>query len=375
MGKDIKTKIVVSAVNFTSGGPLSVLLDCLGALKEYKNIHQFDVTVLVHRMALVSSFLNDFNFREFPLIKSSWLKRVNFEYYECRNIDREIKPAIWISLHDMSPNVSAEKQYVYCHNPSPFYKMKFKEVLLDFKFFLFNQFYKYLYRVNIKNNKYVIVQQNWLRNEFAKNYAVKTIVAYPTLEKNFKSSPLTFNETINKADDNFVFFFPSFPRVFKNFELILKAAIILAKSRTDFKLIITLKGNENKYSRALFAKYSSCQNIEFLGKLSRNEVYKQYETTDCLLFPSKLETWGLPISEFIPFNKPILLADIPYAHETVANYSKVKFFDPENAQTLSLLMSQLINGNLTYDENHIAKPNEPFFLNWDGLIPFLLESK
>ena len=121
MGKDIKTKIVISAVNFTSGGPLSVLLDCLKALKNYEYVKKFEITVLVHKRILVNDFLDDFNVLEFPLIKSSWIKRLDFEYRKSKALSEALNPKIWISLHDMTPNVAAEVQYVYCHNPAPFY--------------------------------------------------------------------------------------------------------------------------------------------------------------------------------------------------------------------------------------------------------------
>lgn len=52
---------------------------------------------------------------------------------------------------------------------------------------------------------------------------------------------------------------------------------------------------------------------------------KLYNTSDCLIFPSKLETWGLPISEMKFFGKPILIADELYAKETVGGYDKVQF--------------------------------------------------
>jgi glycosyltransferase involved in cell wall biosynthesis len=370
MGKDIKAKVVISAVNFTSGGPLSVLLDCLKALKAYRYNNNFDITVLVHKRELVSAFLNDFNIIEFPLIKTSWLKRIDFEYLKSKKISKEINPKIWISLHDMTPNVTAEVQYVYCHNPAPFYSVSSKEVSLDFKFFLFNQFYRYLYRINIKKNKFVIVQQDWLRTQFEKNYKVNTIVAYPNLQE--VSEVYKQNESVKK--DNFVFFFPSFPRVFKNFEVILEAASLLEKYRHDFKVIITLDGEENKYSKMLYSKYSKCSAIDFIGKLNRDEVFVNYDDADCLIFPSKLETWGLPISEFKPFNKPILLADLPYAHETVGRYEEVSFFNPDDAHSLSVLMGKLIDGTIEFDGNSIDTPKDPFFVNWDGLVSFLLEN-
>lgn len=371
MAEYIKNKVVISAVNFTSGGPLSVLLDCLSALKKYPKIKEFNITVLVHKKDLVSDFLNDFHFEEFPKIKSSWFKRFYFEYVESKALSAELLPEIWLSLHDMTPNVSARHQYVYCHNPAPFYDITFKETQLDFKFFLFNQFYKYLYRINIKKNKFVIVQQDWLRSEFEKNFGVDTIVAFPAVD-----APVPISYKDNPSRGKFTFFYPSFPRIFKNFEVIANAAAILSRTRDDFQVILTIDGTENAYSKSLYSKFSKYPCIQFVGKLDRTQVFENYEVADCMIFPSKLETWGLPITEFKSYKKPILVAELPYAHETVGHYDYVKFFNPNDEQQLTDYMSLMIDGKVVaFDDNKPFKPNYPFFEDWLSLVSFLLENK
>ncbi|WP_250854924.1 hypothetical protein [Escherichia coli] len=45
-----------------------------------------------------------------------------------------------------------------------------------------------------------------------------------------------------------------------------------------------------------------------------------------MCFPSKLETWGLPLSEAKTYKKWIFAADLPYAHEVLYNYSKLDIF-------------------------------------------------
>lgn len=371
MGESLRTKVVVSAVNFTSGGPLSVLIDCLTSLLKYDQLDKYEITVLVHKKELVSQFTKYFQIFEYPEIKSSWLNRVNFEYKTSMAISKKIRPKIWISLHDMTPNVISEIQYVYCHNPAPFYKISLKEVLLDFKFFLFNKFYKFLYKINIKRNQFVIVQQNWLRQAFKKMYGVKTIVGHPSLAGNNKVK--LYNAAVNS--NTFTFFYPSFPRVFKNFEVILNAAALLSETRQDFELVITIDGTENKYSKMLYQKYASYQAIKFVGKLTRDQVFEQYIETGCLLFPSKLETWGLPITEFKNYNKPIILADLPYAHETLGEFDRCKFFNPDDHIQLAEIMNNTIDGNLSYDLNTLDRPVDPFFEDWDGLVKFLLENR
>jgi len=360
--------IVVSGVNLKEGGILSVLQDCLSSLKKINHQKEHSIIVLVHAKELVKEFDGFFEIVEYPLIKQSWRNRVNFEFVESKKISEQLKPDLWISLHDITPNVSCNYQVVYCHNPSPFYKLPLADIFTDYKFTLFNAFYSILYSINIKKNKYVIVQQNWLRHEFWKRYKVKTIVAYP------QSDDGNIESKISETNTNGIynFFFPSFPRVFKNFEIILKASVELLKKRQDFNLIITIDGSENVYSKNLFKHYAGYPNIKFIGLQPREKVFELYQSTDCLLFPSKLETWGLPLSEIKKFNKPVIASDLPYAHEAIGDYNKVRFFNPDDFMQLANFMNKSIDGKLTYDINKVPKPDFPFFNNWDNLLNFLM---
>ena len=94
--------------------------------------------------------------------------------------------------------------------------------------------------------------------------------------------------------------------------------------------------------------------IRFTGLLPKDKLYATYAATDCLLFPSRIETWGLPISEFAAFHRPMLLADLPYAHETSAGNDQVAFFNPDSPSDLAAKMRQVIDGDLS-----LFRPNPP----------------
>ena len=89
---------------------------------------------------------------------------------------------------------------------------------------------------------------------------------------------------------------------------------------------------------------------------------------DCLIFPSRMETWGLPISEAKDYGLPILVSDLPFAHETVGNYDKVKFFDCLDARSLAKIMESMIEGTIKYDSNQTQEEFKPDVSNWDDLL-------
>jgi len=364
----MKKTIIISAINFFEGGPLSILKDCISYLEENLT-DKYDVIIFVHKATLLQS--NKIKFVELPKSRKSYLYRFYYEYIWFYFESLRVKPYLWFSLHDMTPNVNAKIRAVYCHNPSPFYKITRREFFIEPTLGLFNLFYGFLYRININKNMFVVVQQNWLRNEFRNRLNVKSkiIVAPPnvridTIKIETKSSPVAKP----------IFFFPALPRVFKNFECICEAARILNARKLDFELHITLLGNENKYSNLLFKEFGCVDNIKFIGLLPRDKVFEMFEKSIALVFPSKLETWGLPITEAKLFNKPILVSNLPYAHETVGTYSKVSFFEPNDSLVLADLMEQLIKNTIIYDGNTAIKIDSPIANNWEEIFKLLLNN-
>ncbi|QKF67526.1 glycosyltransferase, family 1 [Arcobacter venerupis] len=362
-----KKLIIISAINLRSGGTLSILNDCLSFLDEYlyKN---YRILVLIHSKDVMLNTKN-LDFIEFPNSIKSYFFRFYYEYIYFKYLSKRKEPYLWLSLHDMTPNVTADIRAVYCHNPTPFYKISFKEFLLDKKTFLFCLLYKYIYKINIQKNDYVVVQQNWLKDEFLKMYKIKNcIVSYPSIPIRNTNEIDTNLEKKSKL----ILFYPSFPRVFKNIELICEVMEKLIKYK-DIELILTINGSENKYSKYVYKKYFKNKNIKFIGLQTRKRIFELYEISDCLIFPSKLETWGLPISEYKIFDKPIIVSNLPYAKETIGNYKKVKFFDPNNTEELEKIIIDLYLKKLKYDEVKFEKLKSDVFLGWNELFDKLLE--
>ncbi|HZK12027.1 MAG TPA: glycosyltransferase [Atribacterota bacterium] len=365
-------KIVISGINLRTGGPLSIYQDILAVLEsDYSD--KYEIIALVHSTILFEKY-KKIKFLEFRDSVGNYFKRFYYEYFYFKKLSKELNPYLWISLHDMTPNIQSTIQAVYCHNSSPFYHCNLKEIIIEPRFFLFTVFYKYIYKTNIKKNNYIIVQQDWIRQKFFELFKIpkdKIIVANPNLVVDFQDKiPLSINST--KEKEIFIFFYPALPRVFKNFEIICEASkILLQKGLTNFKIYLTINGNENRYAKYVFNKCSKLKNIEFIGLQTRDKVFEYYSLCDCLLFPSKLETWGLPISEIKIFKKPIIVSDLPYAYETIGDYEKVLFFDPLSPQGLANAMEMAIKGN--FGTNKSKEIQEPYAKSWKELINYLVE--
>jgi glycosyltransferase involved in cell wall biosynthesis len=374
-----KNNIVISAINFFEGGPLSVLKDCLTFINESIYLDHYNFIALVHKKSLFNEreFVN-IEFIEFPKSRASYVYRLYYEYVYFKKLAKDHEVVFWLSLHDITPSIGNVSQAVYCHNPSPFNTVNLSDIYIQPTQFFFRLFYKYLYKINIKKNKFVIVQQLWIKERFKTMFNLngsQIITAPPEIAKiHIKYLEKSKLEIKNKETKNKVFFFPTFPRPFKNIEVICEAMkLVSEKNNKGVSVIITIDGSENKYSKAIVEKYQYIDSIKFIGLITREEVYDYYSECDGLIFPSKLETWGLPISEFKQFNKPMLVSNLPYAKETVGNYEFVSFFNPDDAVQLSELILNAVENKLVFDKTKSIPYEQPFVNGWDELFSKLLK--
>lgn len=366
--------IVISAVNLVEAGTLSILRDCLRYLSTLAEQKNYRIIAIIYKKEL-ADFPN-IEYIETLWPKKRWINRLWFEYISLKSISKELSPVyLWFSLHDISPSIIAERRAVYCHNSFPFYKWKARELLFAPKIVMFAIFTKYFYRINIKQNSYVVVQQNWFKDAMAKMFDLdrkQVIVAPPPLTA-IKRLETTIGDSSNET---YVFVFAASPNSHKNFECICQAVENLEKKLKilKFKVFITISGTENKYTKWIFKHWGDRFNsLQFIGFLNRIDLETYYANCNCLIFPSKIETWGLPISEFARYHKPMLLADLQYAHETASGSKKVAFFDPENAKQLAKLMAALIQGDESVLQSEpIRIIQYPTANNWLQLFDQLL---
>lgn len=368
MNRNRKT-IVVSAVNLRKGGTLTILRDCLQYLSTLTR--DFRVVALVHNRELCD--YKGIEYREMPDIIRGWGKRLWCEYVTMHRISKELAPVyLWLSLHDTSPRVLAERQAVYCQTAFPFYHWSWQDFRFDYKIPLFACFTRFAYRMNVHSNRHLIVQQEWLREGLSRMLGVsrdKFIVAPPG-----KKAVKIVSEKILKK--YFTFFYASTPDCHKNFESLCEASRLLENEvgKGRFTVVLTVRGDENKYASWLKKKWGEVESIDFAGFMSRERLYGYYQAADCLVFPSKVETWGLPISEFMETGKPMLLADLPYAHETSAGSEYTAFFPATDVVELKNEMKKILEGDWTsLKKIPLLTGEEPIVYTWKELFEKLVK--
>jgi len=365
----MKKIIIISAINIKDGGGLSILS---GAL-EYANgslSKDYKIIALINNKNIFEQEYLNIDFLEFGKFSRYTLIRLFIEYFYFRILSNTYKPFLWLSLNDITPNVNSKIRAVYRHNALMFYSMPIKNIFLQKKLFIQKMSYRWIYSLNMSTNDYVVVQQSWIKKAFVEKFHLpeeKVIVAYPSI---YSSKSSKTEEKVKSK--TFTFFYPCLPRVFKNIELIITATKFISRKypEREFRIILTINGRENNYSKKIAKSLNGIKNVSLVGGLTRSEMNLQYKKSDCLIFPSHLETWGLPLSEAKEFGLPILSADLPYAHETINDYDQVLFFDVNNFRDLSDKM--LLAMDMQFKKSSFSHPKDLFSSSWKTLFKILL---
>lgn len=384
----MKRTIVISAVNIRKGGTLTILRQCLSYLSSIAD--KYRIVALVHSKGLCE--YEGIEYIEMPWCAKSWGRRLWAEYASMKKISKRLAPVyLWFSLHDTSPRVKAERRAVYCQTAFPFLKTYFQDFRFDPKIVAFSIFTRFAYKINVRSNDWLVSQTSWFRDGLSKILgfeAERIIVCRPeaasaTGDKAATDSSETLstgnagnedagNIDCNYGDDSYgenddeaactegtgnevvescdgaettpYFIYPATPDCHKCFESICEAAKILENKlgKGRFKLILTIRGDENSYASWIKEKWGCVSSVEFRGFVKREELERLFCGAAALCFPSRMETWGLPISEFKPTGKPMILSDLPYSHETAAGAPLVRFVRPRSASAFAEAMAEVL---------------------------------
>lgn len=327
-------RIMVFDVPAESGGALTILNQYYdAAIKDKKNEWFFVVSTPKLKEA------NNVKVLSYPWIKNSWLHRLYFDNLVANKLVNKYNVDKILSLQNVVVPKVKVKQTLYLHQPLPFVEKRYG-LTEDFKFWVYQNIISKIIFKSIRKADEVIVQTKWIMEAAIEKANVKKekfILKQPELNVSVKKL-----YTSDKNSEK-LFFYPSSGLVYKNHEVIVNACKILKdKGISNYKVIFTLKGDENKHVRKL-REIMTEENlpVEFIGLVDIEDVYKYYSKS-ILIFPSYIETFGLPMLEAKMHESPILASDCEFSREILDDYMNVRFFNPFDEIQLSIFMESFL---------------------------------
>lgn len=318
-------RIVVNDIAASEGGALTVLEELIDDVKLHGNDHEW---IFLLGDKNINIYNNKIKFLYFEKIKKSWIKRLYFEIFNGKKIINNLNPDIYISLQNTATLGVKAKQYVYLHQAIPFQKeknfsfIKPKERKLAVYQYLFKILYSFLYT---KSKCTLIVQSKWLEKILKIKYSNDTIVVQPSIP----SINISNGKKIDKS--KIIFFYPAGNFIYKNHDVLFNA--FSKVKNEEIYLYVTV----DKKDFPLITD----QRIIFLGKISRDNVLNIMKKT-ILVFPSYIETYGLPLLEAKILNRPIIASNTCFSREILDDYELKKYFDFNSEDDLKLKLEEMI---------------------------------
>lgn len=318
--------IVINNPAARSGGALTILKEVLEKITTIRCNHKFIVIVSLEELKKyetdkVKIYLVGFqNFKDRILWDNFKLKR----YLKNKNVEIDL----FISIQNTGVSIDKSiPQIIYYHQPLSIVDLKWN-------FFKKNQkiywMYKNIYPIFIKQHldkvKKVIVQTEWVKENFSKkfNYSKKNIIVLkPEIKK------INIDMVRSTPKNKFRIFYPATPLLYKNHKIVIEALAILKKENPNLlkkvECIFTFDKDKNLELDKLIKIYELENVIKLIGEIKYEKVLEYYKSSDLLVFPSYLETLGLPLLEVQQFNLSILAVDLPYSREICQGYKNVEF--------------------------------------------------
>jgi glycosyltransferase involved in cell wall biosynthesis len=269
----------------------------------------------------------------FPWVKKNHLYRMIFDNIIVKTLVKQSGSDLVISLQNNAVNTGHVEQHVYFQNALPFAEKRF--TFKESKYLWFYQkVISKMIRKSLRRAKRIYVQAEWIKKSMIKFWHINEnsiIVKKPKVID-------TANEVqiVKKEQGICKLFYPAGYSPYKNhFRLITACKSIWNKYGVDCGLELVLTGEKDNLPEQLNRLIEN-ENypILFVGRLDRTQMNEMYSSS-ILVFPSYIETVGLPIMEAQLFRAKILCSDLEYSRESIGEYDNVAFFDPYSVDSIA----------------------------------------
>lgn len=331
-------KILVYDVAAEDGGGIQVLKTF------YKDVVERYSDNIQWVFAVSQNILDDaknIQINRYTKPKQSWIHRIIFDNYDFPKILKKEKPDLVISLQNMPIKRYDGRQFVYLHQSLQYCQKKFsffdkKERGLAIR----QRIICNIYKNALPKAEHIFVQTNWIK-EATMDWLHWTEDKITVVPVNV-SVP---NAVIQKYDGlhSRTFFYPARAEKYKNHEVVLEACKKLADRGVKyFKVLFTVGKSDGIYAQELIDKAQGLP-IEFIGMVPFEKIWEYYNKT-ILLFPSYLETCGLPLLEAKTAGSWILASDTAFSHEALDTYWNRDFFRYDDPDELADCIASVLRG-------------------------------
>lgn len=323
--------LIINATASKLGGALTILRDFLAVVRTTDNKSMYYIFTGADLNEFVCDNIRIINIKTHGF-GIGGIKRIIWDSFGlfafC--IFKKIKPDLIISFQNTGVLYPGVKQLIYYHQSIPLFDNKWKFYKKDeFALFLYKYIYPHFVRVFKNADSEIVVQTESIKKRFLSKFEHSDEKVH-VISPDINVRPISQIALINLDKSRFHIFYPTNYEKYKNYEILFEAIAKIKEKHPEIsgKLIlhITLDKNNRKVTDRVH-RLDIMNNVNFLGSIPQEDVFSYYKSVNLLVFPSYIETVGIPLVEAASFGLSILAADLDYAHEALKNYMGVTFVE------------------------------------------------
>ena len=317
-------KILVIDVAAEYGGAKTVLDQFISDFKNDKENHY-----LVVLGKLDYKDFDNVSFLRKEWVKKSYFHRLFFDYFFSKKIVKQYKPDLVLSLQNKTIGIRKIPQEVFFHNALPISQKKFK-FFESKKLWFYQNIVGRIFRKSLKRADKIYVQAKWIKDALIKKWRLPgncIIVKPPRVD---------FTAHQDKHTHSSFLFYPANGELYKNHERLILALFRIWKDQMPenrFPLVLSGTLTDLPINVQKMVKNNANFPISFAGKLSK-DMMAEYYSKSILVFPSYIETVGLPLLEARMTGCTIISSDCEYSREVLSGYQDVFYFNPEKVESI-----------------------------------------
>jgi len=328
MNSNKKPIIYLYAPNVFTGGGKSLLFQIIEVIKNSKDKDFY--LILDKRIKMEIKI----NFENIYFCKKGFLSRILCELKFMKIARKEDTIIIFNNVapfFNTKANIVMYLQHILftgVYSPKK-YSNKFKQRFIYSLYYLINKLF--FYKI-----KKIFVQTRSMKENIKKFFPKKDIKILPFVDKKYFDIKPVLNI---KKEFNFIY--PANNYYHKNHINLLKAIVILKEENIIPSFIFTIAKYDQKLEE-LIIKYKNKFDLQLSiqNEVSPNDMKKLYLSCDAMIFPSKFESFGMPLIEAKQLKLIIIAPELDYVRDIIhPDFT----FDAESPISIARAIKRFLN--------------------------------
>ncbi len=334
-----------------------------------------------------------------PFHPGSGWKRLYWEQITLPRIIRQRKIDTLFSFGNTGPCFPGCRQILYAQQSIPYTNFVPEQHTLQWRFF--QMLYGFLIGLAQCGSTRMIIPTSWLKEPMRRSIfngqpqhkyhvTLPGIPKLPEFSSGFQFTPheLSVLEQLEQAHANHekILFYPCYLAPYKHIPYLLETLKILeARKPPPYRLLLTIDAQSREYFPCRAYVFDALKTLPrkrvmLTGSLSRQAIAEMYRKTHVLVFPSLVETLGLPLLEALSHGIPIVATQSESPKARQAAFAReicrdaALYADPKKPEEFAEQLEKLLHDETlchTLSQAGLVRASE---LSWPAHVQAILSS-